>query len=376
MNLRQVMGIAGGFLLVYVVITLTNRPTISPRSPQGELPPTGSEAPQGGANALAADFMKGITLSKGAIPAWEGPRFQAALLAAKAMGATWVAYSPTLSQATGHSEGPELPSPEAKADLSAAIQAAHAQGLKVFVRPVVVCQDGTQRGFLEPRDADGWFAQYRKAFRPLAEAAANDNAELLALGVGLTRLGGAPWDRLAQELRRSYHGYLTHEVAWAELSSFPHWAAFDYAGAQVDLSRQEALSGPPSGVAGKPVLFTSVAGPGGQGLESFFAQAKAPWVLGSFVAALEVEADSARPNPFALRRAAKESLASQYGGQAPTEAVAPPVDPSEAPTGGATEGEGKPSPGGDGAPAGAASPPASALEAPSLEASPPGEEAR
>lgn len=329
MNIRQVMGVAGGFLIVYVVITLTNKPTIVPRSPRGELPRTGEEAAQGGANAFSPGFMKGLTLSRGAAPAWDGPRFQAALANLKALGAEWVAFSPAIGQATGSASSPNLPDAGAASDLAQGIQAAHMAGLKAFVRPVVVSQDGTQRGFIEPGDPNMWFAGYRKALAPLLRAAASERAELFSLGTGLSRLSSSvPWDQLARETRRDYHGYLTYEAAWADMAAFPHWASLDYAGAQVDLSRPPSISGPPDGVAGKPVVFTSVAGPGGQGMAAFMNTMRGAWAQGAFVAAYEVEADKARPNPYALNPAALHALAEAYGGKAPEAEPSPQEVPS------------------------------------------------
>lgn len=342
MNVRQVMGAAGGFLIVYVVITLTNKPVVTPRSPHGELPRSGEEGPRGGANAFTPGFMKGLTLAKGALPGWDGPRFQQALAQARAMGCEWVALAAPIPQVSGKASAPEMPPPGAAEDLARGVQAAHAAGLKAFVRPVVVCADGTQRAFIEAPDASMWFAGYRKALVPYLKVAAGDSAELFSIGTGLSRLASqAPWDQLARELRRDYRGYLTYEAAWGELAAFPHWASLDYAGAQVDLGRNEALNGPPSGVANKPVIFTSVAGPGGRGIEAFLVAAKAPWAQGAFVAAFEAEADRARPNPFALDRNALEQLASAYGGQAPAPEPSAEAPPSEAPRSGGEAEEGR-----------------------------------
>ncbi|MEB3223205.1 MAG: hypothetical protein VKS61_14105 [Candidatus Sericytochromatia bacterium] len=280
MNPRQLLGLAGGFLLVYIVITLTNRPVVTPREPAGAGPDAAAASPA----ADQAGRVRGFTLLPPPGAPVDDASSLAALRAIAGTGARWVALRPVLTQATGTS--PEVPAdatpPEELARWRKVLQEAHAAGLAVMLRPLVAAADGTRREAIAPPAPTAWLASWERALQPWLTLAQAERVELFCLGSNMTRLQAeAGWRDLATRARTQYTGRLTYassveEAAYRQVS---WWDAVDYVGldAFFPLSRTaepdgEALRLGWQGVVDeltawrgqapdRPVLFTAVGVP-------------------------------------------------------------------------------------------------------------------
>ncbi|MEB3329954.1 MAG: hypothetical protein VKQ33_12040 [Candidatus Sericytochromatia bacterium] len=284
MNPRQLMGLAGGFLLVYVVITLTNRPAVTlPEASPGGASAVGG-APHVAGHPVADERIRGFTLMPPAGDAVDGAEGLARLPALAATGARWVALRPVVTQPTGTAA--EVPAASATpVDLEAwrrVVQAAHAAGLAVMLRPLVAAADGTRREAIAPPDAATWLATWERALDPWLALARDEQVELVCLGSNLTQLQGDPaWRGVVTRARTVYPGKLTYASS-VEADAFQAvgwWDALDYVGldAFFPLSTEAEPNGEAlrqgwrnvaarltawrTGQASPPVLFTSVGMP-------------------------------------------------------------------------------------------------------------------
>jgi len=159
---------------------------------------------------------------------------RAALTAARRAGAQAVAIVPFLwqrdPQHTGLVRGDDMPD----AALRLAIREAHALGLKVMVKPHVWVQ-GSWAGAVEPATPDDWrvwFERYRAVLVPLAQIAAEERAEALAIGTELAKTTQRPeWLELIVAVRPIFTGLLTyaaHNVE--EAQAVPFWPRLDAIG--------------------------------------------------------------------------------------------------------------------------------------------------
>lgn len=261
MNIKQVFGVAGGFMMVYILITLTNKPRVDPnepRRPQGDAgaigrpvaPPQqtavrGQEAPMGfclpgvGAETLASSDTD-------------------ALIVQIKNQAGWVAISPALMQenvfASEVSADPaQTPS---DASLAHAIQKCHELGLQVLLRPVVVAKDGSRRERFVPSDPGGWFKSYAKALSPWIDLAEREHVETLSLGANYAQLEkDAPWGQLIKQVRERYHGKLTYgaglqaESGRGGYAQVSFWNELDFIGLEVPAPAEVVSAGDESGMA-------------------------------------------------------------------------------------------------------------------------------
>lgn len=169
--------------------------------------------------------------------------------------------------------------PEAENDgrMRREIEAAHARGLRVFLKPHVWIGGGAWRGDVRPRDWSAWFASYRTFILHYARMAESLDVELLAVGVELPCEGRREpqWRALIAEIRAVYHGELTYAANWDRVDAVPFWPALDYVGVQFypsladelgapeaelerALARQLDALGALSGRVDRPVLLTEV----------------------------------------------------------------------------------------------------------------------
>lgn len=169
--------------------------------------------------------------------------------------------------------------PEAENDgrMRREIEAAHALGLRVFLKPHVWIGGGAWRGDVRPESWEAWFASYRTFILHYARMAEELDVELLAVGVELPCEGAreAQWRALIAEIRESYHGELTYAANWDRAESVPFWEAVDFVGVQFYPSLARELGAPEADMArslgrrldelgalsrrsGRPVLLTEV----------------------------------------------------------------------------------------------------------------------
>ena len=79
------------------------------------------------------------------------------------------------------------------ANLGAAIDAAHARGLTVLVKPLVDSTDGIWRGEFRPRDPAAFFQSYQSMMVAEAQVAEAHHAELFSIGCEMDQLTGSAY---------------------------------------------------------------------------------------------------------------------------------------------------------------------------------------
>jgi hypothetical protein len=212
------------------------------------------------------------------------------LLAAKQVGAKAVAIIPFLWQpdpsSTSIARGNDMPDEE----LRAAIRQARALGLVTIVKPHVWVPR-SWAGAVEPQSEEAWhqwFAAYGRALERIAQVAAEENADALAIGTELGKTSHRPeWIAVIAAARAAFPRtliYVAHNADEAE--QVPFWDRLDMIGVSLypplgdDQDRagriavMRALARRLEAISersGKPVLVAEI------GLRSAEGAAKKPW---------------------------------------------------------------------------------------------------
>jgi hypothetical protein len=240
MNVKQVWGMAGGFLFVYIVITLTNKPQVPTKTEQTTI----EQAPADNAAVLSHENTGMGAPSFGFCLPGIGAETLAsaeteALLGKMASRGSWVAISPVLFQADGFASevAEDAAQSPSQASLSHAIAQCRLRGLKVVLRPVVVAKDGTRRERFVPADPNAWFQSYSRAIAPYVDLAARSRVEVFSLGANYAQLEATqPWPALIKEVRARYTGQLTYGAGTQSESgnggyqAVPFWGELDFVG--------------------------------------------------------------------------------------------------------------------------------------------------
>ena len=110
------------------------------------------------------------------------------------------------------------------------IQAAHAQGYRVFVTPLLTVSSGSMAwagaiSFSTQQDEQKWFTSYWQALKPYVIAAQQNGVEQLAIGTEEEWLQQfAPdtlWNALILNVRSVFSGALTYDMNWTALQKTP-----------------------------------------------------------------------------------------------------------------------------------------------------------
>jgi hypothetical protein len=116
-----------------------------------------------------------------------------------------------------------------------AIQYAHSIGLKVMLKPMVDCNDGTWRGRINPSVA--WFTAYTDFMSIWAEIAQNYQVEMLCIGCEYANTNNpdsgdwsGSWLGVAQSIRAIYDGPLTYAANPEEEKNITWWDAMNVIG--------------------------------------------------------------------------------------------------------------------------------------------------
>jgi len=168
------------------------------------------------------DFETGMVA-----PAWSHnaySNYDATLKAMKqATDARWVELPVLLQQASSTSDNVDVsPNQVSPQSLEAGIRSAHAQGLRVFVVPLLgVNIQGEWAGVVMPGDMQAWFTSYWHALEPYVLVAERAQADQLSIGTEDDWLQeNAPaslWQQLITEVTGFYHGRLTYDTNWSEI---------------------------------------------------------------------------------------------------------------------------------------------------------------
>jgi hypothetical protein len=242
LNVKQVWGMAGGFLFVFIVITLTNKPQVPTKTEQTaiEQPPA-----NGGAILSHENTATGAPSFGFCLPGLGAETLASAetdaLIGKMAARGTWVAISPVLFQENGFASAvaEDAAQSPSQASLAHAIEQCRMRGLKVVLRPVVVARDGTRRERFVPADPNAWFQSYSRAIAPYVDLAAKSRVEVFSLGANYAQLEATqPWPALIKLVRERYKGQLTYGAGTQSESgnggyqAVPFWGELDYVGVE------------------------------------------------------------------------------------------------------------------------------------------------
>jgi hypothetical protein len=153
---------------------------------------------------------------------------------AKTLGARAVAIIPFLWQSAPSDPNLTRGSDMPDAELRAAIRDAHALGLAVLVKPQVWVPDSWAGAVVMRSEAEwtDWFANYRRELDRIARIAAEEKAEVLALGTELAETTQrVEWNEMIVAARDAYAGrllYFAHNAEEAE--AVPFWHELDAIG--------------------------------------------------------------------------------------------------------------------------------------------------
>ena len=120
-------------------------------------------------------------------------------------------------------------------DLRTVMRAAHAAGLKVFLFPIVeveVRKPKEWRGTLRPDDVNGWWQSYEAFILHYAALAADEDADLFAVGSELvsTEAWRDRWYHLIYSVKKRYTGKLVYSANWDHYQPVSFWERVDYVG--------------------------------------------------------------------------------------------------------------------------------------------------
>ena len=120
--------------------------------------------------------------------------------------------------------------------IEAQLLLAHEKGLKVMIKPQIWRWNGTYTGLLQYDSEAAWqafeedYLQYMLIYAKMAET---HNAELLCIGTELGKFvekRPSFWLKLIQEVRKEYHGKLTHASNWDDYKRVGFWGELDFIG--------------------------------------------------------------------------------------------------------------------------------------------------
>lgn len=147
---------------------------------------------------------------------------------ARRMGANWVSLTPFGRvwdlEPTGVSPTFELDFEENREAVRRAVGQAHAEGLKVMLVPHLWVESGEWRAEIDPKTDEGWTqwaASYREFLLGWARVAADENVEMLSVGVELrswvTTARAPSFSAIVRDVRRVYPGLVTYAANWDDV---------------------------------------------------------------------------------------------------------------------------------------------------------------
>jgi hypothetical protein len=160
---------------------------------------------------------------------------------AQKLGANWVSLTPFGRAAdlkpTGIDLTFEVPFEQNRKDVLAAVQQAHAQGLKVLLVPHLWVESGEWRALIDPGDDAGWArwtAAYRAFLLTWADVAREGEVEMLSVGVELrswvTTTHASSMLAIIDDVRSVYPGLLTYSANWDDVGDTAILGAIDLIG--------------------------------------------------------------------------------------------------------------------------------------------------
>jgi len=171
---------------------------------------------------------------------WTGPEAERSMtLMKEGLNINWTAV--TFGALQDHPQATEIKFREEPTvtdeEVVAAIERAKAMGLKVCLKPVVNCKDGTWRAHInffdrdvpcEPKWSD-WFASYTEFMLHYARIAEDTGCEMLCVGceMVMTDRREAEWRALIAKVRQVYSGIVTYNCDKYQEDNVTWWDAVD-----------------------------------------------------------------------------------------------------------------------------------------------------
>lgn len=126
-------------------------------------------------------------------------------------------------------------------DLIFAISRAHERGIKVCLKPVINCEDGMWRAYIDFPDEDmmgrdkywdRWFESYGAFLCHYSELAQDTGCEMLCIGCEMsgTERKEGHWRKLIKEVRKRYNGPLVYNTNHGREDEVKWFDAVDYIG--------------------------------------------------------------------------------------------------------------------------------------------------
>jgi len=126
-------------------------------------------------------------------------------------------------------------------DLIFVINRAHEQGIKVCLKPVINCEDGMWRAYIDFPDADmlgndrywnDWFESYGAFLGHYAELAEDTGCEMFCIGCEMsgTERKEEHWRELIKKIRSIYHGPIVYNANHGRESNVNWFDCVDYIG--------------------------------------------------------------------------------------------------------------------------------------------------
>ena len=123
--------------------------------------------------------------------------------------------------------------------LKALVQAAHKDGMKVILMPIVLLNNPGEsewRGKIEPKEEDGgwdaWWAGYDKYILRYARLAQDAGVDMLIVGSELisTETQTSRWEALIADVRKVYQGLTSYSANWDHYRPVKFWGSLDVVG--------------------------------------------------------------------------------------------------------------------------------------------------
>ncbi len=177
--------------------------------------------------------MKGVSYTAWQKDAMSSPESDLSLAAVRDAGANWIAICVWWFQdnVTSTTIEPDYTRYSASQEsVIHAIQKSHEMGMKVMLKPMVDCRDGSWRGNINPSSV--WFTAYQGFINFWADIAQQNNVELFSVGCELknTILWDSSWRNTIQEVRTHYTGPLTYAANHGQEQNVSWWDEVDYIG--------------------------------------------------------------------------------------------------------------------------------------------------
>ncbi len=180
------------------------------------------------ASAAISDWQRGASMQPSSPTSFSNEAINQSLRDLKSTNADYINYVVPLYQDNLKSNtlapGGDTPTDES---LRAAIDIAHAQGLKVSIKPHAESKTKEWRAMMDPTDRAAWFRSYGDHVKRLARIAEEKKAEQFIIGTELIHLTADDyhpdntrlWRQLIAEVRTIYSGKIMYAANWGT-----HWA--------------------------------------------------------------------------------------------------------------------------------------------------------